>query len=48
MEFRVHGELINADLITHQTFWIGVYPGLSDEAIEFVGKTITDFVKSRG
>jgi CDP-6-deoxy-D-xylo-4-hexulose-3-dehydrase len=48
MEFRVHGELINADLITHQTFWIGVYPGLSDEAIDFVGKTITDFVKSRG
>lgn len=48
MEFRVHGELVNADLITHQTFWIGVYPGLSDEAIEFVGKTITNFVKSRG
>jgi len=48
MKFRVHGELNNADLITHQTFWVGVYPGLSDEAIEFIGKTIVDFVKSKG
>ena len=48
MKFRVHGELNNADLITHQTFWVGVYPGLSDEAIEFIGKTIVEFVKSKG
>jgi CDP-6-deoxy-D-xylo-4-hexulose-3-dehydrase len=48
MRFRVHGELDNADLITHQTFWVGVYPGLSDEAIEFIGKTIVEFVKSKG
>ena len=48
MKFRVHGELANADLITHQTFWVGVYPGLTEEAIEFVGKTIVEFVKSRG
>jgi CDP-6-deoxy-D-xylo-4-hexulose-3-dehydrase len=47
MKFRVHGELNNADLITHQTFWVGVYPGLSDEAIEFIGRTIVEFVKSK-
>jgi CDP-6-deoxy-D-xylo-4-hexulose-3-dehydrase len=48
MEFWICEELINDDLITRQTFWIGAYPGLSNEAIESVGKTITDFVKSRG
>ena len=33
---RVHGELINSDLIMENTFWIGVWPGLTPEMLEYV------------
>ena len=33
---RVVGDLAQADFVMHQTFWIGVYPGLSDDAIGYV------------
>jgi CDP-6-deoxy-D-xylo-4-hexulose-3-dehydrase len=33
---RVVGDLRNSDFVMKQVFWIGVYPGLSTEAIEFM------------
>jgi CDP-6-deoxy-D-xylo-4-hexulose-3-dehydrase len=41
---RVVGPLTNADIITENTFWIGVYPGLSDDMIDYVLSTIGSFV----
>jgi CDP-6-deoxy-D-xylo-4-hexulose-3-dehydrase len=41
---RVVGPLTNADIITDNTFWIGVYPGLNDDMIDFVLSTISSFV----
>jgi len=43
-EFRVVGELANTDFVMNQVFWIGVYPGLTKEMLDFVVKTATDFV----
>jgi CDP-4-dehydro-6-deoxyglucose reductase, E1 len=43
--FRVHGSLGNSDRIMHQTFWIGVYPGLSEDAIDYVLDIIHAFCK---
>jgi CDP-6-deoxy-D-xylo-4-hexulose-3-dehydrase len=43
--YRVVGELKNTDLIMNNTFWVGVYPGLTPEMIDFMIKTIKDFVK---
>jgi CDP-6-deoxy-D-xylo-4-hexulose-3-dehydrase len=40
----VVGPLTNADIITENTFWIGVYPGLSDDMIDYVLSTIGSFV----
>jgi CDP-6-deoxy-D-xylo-4-hexulose-3-dehydrase len=44
---RVVGNLKNADIITEQTFWVGVYPGLSNEMIDYIIETITEFVTSK-
>ena len=46
--YRVVGELTNSDIITEQTFWVGVYPALTDEMIDYVGTSILEFVAGRG
>ena len=38
--YRVVGELINTDRIMDNTFWIGVYPGMTDEKLDYMAKTI--------
>ncbi|MFE0876937.1 lipopolysaccharide biosynthesis protein RfbH [Streptomyces smyrnaeus] len=45
---RVSGELTNSDTITEQTFWIGVYPALTEEMIDYVVASIAEFVRSHG
>ncbi len=44
---RVAGSLTNADLITTQTFWMGVYPGLTIPMLDHVLETVHDFVRVR-
>ena len=39
-EYRVSGTLENTDRIMNDTFWIGVYPGMNDEMIDYMIKTI--------
>jgi CDP-6-deoxy-D-xylo-4-hexulose-3-dehydrase len=41
---RVVGELTNSDIITEQTFWIGVYPAITDEMVDYVVASIKEFV----
>jgi CDP-6-deoxy-D-xylo-4-hexulose-3-dehydrase len=43
--FRVHGNLKNTDLIMENTFWIGLYPGLSKEHLEYSVLNIKNFFK---
>jgi len=40
--YRVVGELKNTDRIMEDTFWIGVYPGMTDEMIDYMAKTIKE------
>jgi len=35
VNYRISGNLANTDRIMHDTFWIGVYPGLTGEMIEY-------------
>lgn len=37
---RIHGELPVSDLILNRTFWIGVYPGLTEEMLAHSASTI--------
>ena len=45
-EYRVVGDLPNTDFVMNQVFWIGVYPGLTKEMLDFIAKVIMDFVES--
>ena len=38
------GELSNTDFVMNQVFWIGVYPGLTREMLDFNVKTAMEFV----
>jgi CDP-6-deoxy-D-xylo-4-hexulose-3-dehydrase len=46
IEHRVVGSLANSDVITTNTFFIGVYPGLTEEMIRHVLATVDRFVES--
>jgi dTDP-4-dehydro-2,6-dideoxy-D-glucose 3-dehydratase len=41
---RVVGDLTNADAITEGTFWLGVYPALTHEMLDYVIESIHEFV----
>lgn len=43
VEYRVVGELKNTDLIMNNTFWIGVYPGLTNDHLDFVVEKFEEF-----
>jgi CDP-6-deoxy-D-xylo-4-hexulose-3-dehydrase len=45
-EYRVIGDLENTDFVMNQVFWIGVYPGLSTEMLDFIASTMTEFIGS--
>ena len=45
---RVVGDLANTDLVMNGSFWIGVYPGLTDEMIEYVLASFAEFVDGAG
>jgi CDP-6-deoxy-D-xylo-4-hexulose-3-dehydrase len=45
INFRVHGDLKNTDFIMENTFWIGLYPGLSEKHLEYSINKIKKFFK---
>jgi len=46
-EYRVVGDLENADLVTTNTFWIGLYPGLNEDHLGYTVENIGDFIHGR-
>jgi CDP-6-deoxy-D-xylo-4-hexulose-3-dehydrase len=43
--YRIVGELTNTDRIMNDTFWVGVYPGMTDEMILYMAKVIKEAVR---
>lgn len=41
--FRVSGELTNTDIVMNNSLWIGVYPGLTTEMLDFACEKIEEF-----
>lgn len=46
-DYRVVGELTVTDKIMNDSFWIGLYPGMGDGAINYMIKKIREFVESK-
>ena len=42
--YRVVGELTNTDIIMNKTFWVGVYPGMTEEKLEYIAKAIKEAI----
>ena len=40
--YRIAGSLENTDRIMRDTFWVGVYPGMTDEKIDYMAKVIRE------
>ena len=43
--FRVVGELVNTDTIMNHSFWIGVYPGMTNDMIDYMADKIIEFCR---
>jgi CDP-6-deoxy-D-xylo-4-hexulose-3-dehydrase len=43
--YRVVGTLEMTDKIMNQTFWIGVYPGMTETKLSYMAQVIIDFIK---
>ncbi len=44
-KFRIHGDLLNSDIITNNTFLIGVWPGLTNEMLDYMINEIKNFIQ---
>ena len=42
--YRVVGDLDNTNFIMNNTFWIGVYPGMTDAMIDYMAKTLIEAI----
>ncbi len=42
--YRIIGDLSNTDRVMKDTFWVGVYPGMTDKMIDYMAKIINEAV----
>lgn len=45
IQYRLIGELENTDFIMKNVFWVGVFPGLTNEMLSYIISTFSDFIK---
>lgn len=44
-KYRIVGNLCNTDFIMNNSFWIGVYPGMTDQMLDYMAECIIEVVK---
>jgi CDP-6-deoxy-D-xylo-4-hexulose-3-dehydrase len=44
IECRVIGDMKNTDYVMNQVFWLGVFPGLTTEMLDYIALTAREFV----
>ena len=46
VDVRVVGDLTNTDIVMRRTFWVGVWPGLTQPMLDYIVDSITEFLDS--
>lgn len=46
-KYRVVGELKNTDTIMNSTLWIGTWPGINQDCVDYIYNTFKDFISNR-
>ena len=41
--FRISGDLINSDIVMNQTFWLGTFPALGQEQLDYIAEKLEEF-----
>ena len=44
INYRKVGDLKNTDLVMNNTFWIGVYPGITKEMLDYIKESFKEFL----
>lgn len=47
INYRISGSLENTDYVMENTFWIGVYPGITKEMADYIIKKFDEFLKNK-
>ncbi len=47
LNYRVVGNLTNSDLVMQGVFWLGIFPGLTEEMLAYTAATLREFCRSR-
>jgi len=42
-KFRISGDLTNTDIVMNQTFWLGTFPGLQEEQLQYIANKLEEF-----
>lgn len=43
VEYRVEGKLVNTDVTMNQTLWLGIFPALGEEQLDYTAKKLEEF-----
>lgn len=46
-KYRISGDLKNSDRIMFNSFFLGIYPGIGDDEIDYMAESIEDFLKAK-
>jgi CDP-6-deoxy-D-xylo-4-hexulose-3-dehydrase len=44
IEYRIVGNLTNTDITMNKTLWLGIYPALGEEQLDFVAEKMVNFL----
>ena len=43
INYRISGVLANTDIVMNQTFWLGIYPGLSEKHLDYISEKLEEY-----
>jgi CDP-6-deoxy-D-xylo-4-hexulose-3-dehydrase len=46
IDYRVSGNLKNTDKIMNDSFWLGLYPGMTEAKLNYIIESIKEFLKN--